>query len=223
MIKKTLPLLLFLICIHNLIAQSDSIKKNHLSVNLASGLISGEVGFFYDHRINDKFAYQISYGHRFYNFNIIVNGGSGLGYLILPQTGDIARIGFKRFIMTRRDKGIKPVYLTGRLSYWNLHTPKYCTRDGSNGLNSILRETISVEKYWGNIAVGIGKEFYPRQHIFFDLFYSVGISAGVKKIHKYAYGMSGSCDSETYPDNTFKKKFSICPTIELGCKFGFSW
>lgn len=224
MVKNVIFLSLFFIAnFHCIFGQVDSIKKNHLSVNLASGLISGEAGFFYDRKIRNEFAIQVSYGHRFYNFNIIQNGGEGLGYKYFPQTADIVRIGFKKFIRTRRDKGFKPVYLTSRLSYWNLHTPKYCNRHGSNGYNGILRETVSVDKNWGNLSVGIGKEFYPTKHLFFDVFYSAGVSIGQKKAHLYSYGNSGSCDSDLYPENTFRKSFSFSFTIELGCKLGFSW
>lgn len=199
--------------------QKDSLRKNHISFNIAAGLISGEVGLYFDHRISDKFGFQLSYGHRFYNFNLVKNGGSGFGILYFPQTSDIIRVGVKKYLksnnITNQNK-----YFIYRISAWNLHTPKYTTReDGSNGLSLIKRSVISVDKNVLNFALGIGKEI-NKKYLYVDLFASLAVSAGLKKTHIYSSGYGGSATNEYY-NNKFIKTFAFFPTIEFGCKIGF--
>jgi hypothetical protein len=206
-----------------LAAQADSTKlpgPHHLSVNMFAGLISGEVNIYYDLKLSSKWGGFISYGHRFHSFNMVEDGGVGTGYRFVPQTGDIARIGFKRYWSF--NKSTEPAfYLLGRIGYWNLHTRKYIKRYGSNGLNTTTREVISVDKNVGNIGIGIGKELHFKNHFFMDMFLSGGISCGEKKIHVYSSGSSGgSAVNFTYPPNTFRKGIAFFPTIELGFKLG---
>ena len=208
-------------------AQIDSAYKNHLSVNLAAGLISGEVGFYYDRRLTNRIAFQLSYGHRFYSFNLIHNGGpegQGLSYIIHPQYGDIFRIGLKKYIRIRNNGMARTAYLiTSRLSYWNLHTPKY-TRliNGSNGYSTSHREVISVDKNVLNLTFGIGREIIYNHSFFLDLFYCFGLSVGQKKTHMYTSGDQNHVYL-IYPPNTFVKTIALFPTIELGFKVGFGW
>ncbi|HEX8516354.1 MAG TPA: hypothetical protein VF868_09160 [Bacteroidia bacterium] len=200
-------------------AQNDSIRKNHFSINLASGLISGEVGLYYDHRISDKYGFLLSYGHRFYNFNFIINGGSGYGYRYFPQTADIIRIGLKKYWRNRPNSTeARHSYFLYRVSAWNLHTPKYTTRQGSNGLNGIERSVVAVDKNVVNCGFGVGREI-SKKYLFMDLFASVGISAGLKKIHVYSTGYSGSA-TDKYYDNRYIQTLALFPTIELGVKIG---
>lgn len=220
-INKMFCILVFLFICTSTIAQKDSIFKNHLSVNLASALISGEVGLYYDYRLSDRVAFQLSYGHRFYSPNIIQSGGHS-SYQIFPQTGDIIRIGLKKYLRVKNDLMARSAYLTYRLSYWNLHTPKYTNRDGPNGYNMILREVVSVDKNVLNVAFGIGKEINFNKSLFLDLFYTIGASAGQKKTHKYSYGDSNAA-SYMYPTNTIVKSLALFPTIELGIKVGIGW
>lgn len=222
--QKALIILVFFFLANCMVAQKDSLRKNHFSLNLAAITISGEAGLYYDRRLPKNWAIQISFGHRFWNFNVIQHGGYSPSYKILPQTGDVIRLGLKKFLHTSKDKetGYQSFYITGRLSYWYLHTPKYCKRYGSNGYNSILRETISVDKNVGHLSIGAGKEFYSKKHFYYDFSYCLGLGFGQKRTHVYSYGNSGSCNSETNPDNYFRKSFTILPTFELACKIGFS-
>lgn len=217
---KAFAILIFLICNGvGLSAQTDSLPHHHLSVNLSAATISGEVGFYYDYRFSEKIGFQLSYGHRFYSFNMIANGGSGFDYKYFPQQGDIVRLGVKKFF-TFKNGPVPTTYMMARLSFWNLHTPVYTIRYGSNGLNSTPREVISVDKNVANLGVGFGKEVYFGRHGFLDFFISYGLSIGQKKTHFYYHGYSNQYEY-LYPDNTFRKTVALFPTIETGCKIGF--
>lgn len=224
-INKLFCILVFLFICTLSFAQKDSIHKNHLSMNLAAGIISGEVGLYYDYRLSNKVAFQLSYGHRFYNFHIIVNGGYGLNYKYFPQQGDIIRLGVKKYFREVIDVKPRSFYLTYRLSYWNLHTPKYTTKDpaASNGMNMIRREIVSEDVNALNGAFGIGRELRADSTSSFDLFFTMGVSVGQKNTHKYSYGGSGSGDDYMYPPNTIVKTTTFYPTFELGWKFGYGW
>jgi hypothetical protein len=226
---KRSVVILFITVLHlsintiRLAAQADSVGqpgRHHLSVNMAAGLISGEANVYYDLKLSSKWGAFISYGHRFYSFNMVEDGGGGSGYRFVSQTGDIVRIGLKRYWSF--NTSTEPAfYLLGRIGYWNLHTPKYIKRYGSNGLNTTTREVISVDKNVGNIGIGIGKELHFKRHLFIDMFLSAGISCGEKEIHVYSSGASGgSAVNFTYPPNTFRKVIALFPTIELGFKLG---
>lgn len=228
--RRLLFCLLFVFICASAIAQNDSARKNHFSINFASGLFSGEAGLYFDHRISDKFGFQLSYGHRFYNFHIIENGGYGSSILFLPQTADIARIGLKKYLILRNNRTVRSnAYFIYRLSAWNIYTPKYTNRDGSNGLNSITRSVVSIDANVLNFAFGIGKEsearvtsgiWKDRGKLFVDFCASGGISFGSSKTHLYSSGSNGTATS-VYYDNRYQQGLTLFPVIELGCKVGF--
>ena len=219
-------LILFIFISSYSIAQKDSVCRNHISVNLAAGLISGEVGLYYDRRLSDKYAFQLSYGHRFYSFYLVQSGASGPGILYLPQQADIIRIGLKKYFRLKRhgykldNTARSPIYFNYRLSYWNLHTPKYTNRNGPNGENDILREVVSEDFNVLNFVFGIGKEFKPKKNLFVDLFATAGLSVGQLILHKYSY--RGDDNEFTYNDE-IRKGLGLLPVLELGCKVGFGW
>src|SRR6185295_19318443 len=189
------------------------------SINLPAAAISGEIGGYYDLRWSRKIGFQVAYGHRFYNVNFILNGGEGSGILYHPQQADVFRLGLKRYF-TFKNIDVPSTYLLFRTAYWQLHTPTYIVRHGSNGLNTTPREVISVDKYDANLGFGIGKELFFKKHFFVDAFVSLGFCVGEKKIHQYYYGDSNPYRYK-YPDHTFQKKLSFFPTIELGLRLGF--
>jgi hypothetical protein len=218
-IKKITFSILIICSYYSLPAQNDSLPRHHISVNLSAATISGEVGFYYDYRLSRNIGFQLSYGHRFYSFNMIINGGGGFDIKYFPQQGDIVRLGVKKYFTFKSDVEVPPAYMLCRLSFWSLHTPTYTTRYGSNGLNSTPREVISVDKNVGNLGVGIGKEVHFSKHGFLDLYVSIGVSVGEKKIHQHYHGHSNEYEFK-YPDNTFQKTLALFPTIETGCKIG---
>lgn len=217
--KKLFLLPFFISSFIALQAQTDSFPRHHFSFNIAAGIHSGEVGFYYDVRVSKLIGLQLSYGHRFYSFNFIENGGSGLDYKYLAQQGDVARVGVKLFFTSNPDVKVPSSYFLYRVSVWKLHTPTYITRDGSNGLNGTSREVISVDKEVVNFAVGVGKEFHIEKHFYIDLFVCIGVSAGKRKVHKYYYGYSDPYQFK-YPDNTYETYPTLFPTLELGFKLG---
>jgi hypothetical protein len=225
--QLTFCLLLVFICAST-IAQKDSVRKNHFSINFASGIISGELGLYFDHRLSDKFGFQLSYGHRFYNFHLINNGGYGSSILYFPQTADIVRIGLKKYLMLKKNRAVgSNAYFIYRLSAWNLHTPKYTDREGSNGLNSIKRSVVSIDDNVLNLAFGIGKEtdlifasgICKNKKLFLDLFVSGGISCGPSTVHVYSSGFRGSATDEYY-NNRYIHGLALFPVLELGVKLG---
>lgn len=222
---KRLSFILAFIFISSIsIAQKDSIRKNHISVNIAAGLISGEVGLYYDYRLSKKFTFQLSYGHRFYNFHLVVNE-DGKRNTYFPQQGDIIRIGLKKYFREIANVKSRLFYYTYRLSYWNMRTPKYTTIGNANPQShsptvtmpvavTVPREVISEQFNVLNVAFGIGREIYIGSRSSFDSFFSFGVSVGQKATHKY-------------PDNSnhqyIEKTGEIFPTLELGCKIGLGW
>ena len=222
--KKKVLLIFYLTTIFNYtgFGQMDSIKNN-ITTNIASGIISQEVGLYYDLKHTNKSILEFSYAHRFHNLTIIENGGDGGEYKIWKQTGDIARIGYKIFYNSINKYSVFNPYIYYRLSYWNLHTPIYTTRYGSNGLNSTKREVVSVDKNLINFAIGFGKSEQIDEHFYSDFFLILGVSAGQKKTHKYSYGYSGSGNEYQYPSNTFERTVTVLPTLELGINLGYYW
>jgi hypothetical protein len=220
-VNRLVCLFVFISISSKSIAQKDSLYKNRLSTNIAAALMSGEAGLYYDYRLSNTIGFQLSYGHRFYNFNIIENGGPGAGYKYFAQQGDIIRLGGKLYFM-EYGKINRTKYATIRLSYWNLHTPKYTNRDGPNGINSTPREIVSEDKNVLNIAAGMGKEINLKKTLFIDLFLSFGLSMGEKNTHKYSV-VGVPYGSYIYPPNTFLKTAAVFPTIEFGFKVGFGW
>jgi len=219
--RRFLFLIPFILINSPLTPQNEENRKIYLSSNVASGLISGEANLYLDYKLSENSCLQLSYGHRFYSFNLIKNGGSGSGIKYLPQQADVIRIGIKRYLKIENSNLQRTKYLIYRLSYWNLHTPKYTNRSGSNGLNSSHREIVSVDKNVGNFAFGIGKEVSSNKQLFIDLFLCIGISIGEKNTHRYSYtSYAGQIE---LPSNTFERSTSIFPTVELGCKIGIGW
>ena len=122
---QSILLLLFIFTCVTVFGQNDSVRKNHYSMNIAAGVISGEVGLYFDHRISDRLGLELSYGHRFYSFNF-VQGGGDQAYKYVPQTADVIRVGLKTYIGSNSNTIGKPnKYIVYRLGAWNLHTPKY--------------------------------------------------------------------------------------------------
>jgi len=222
--KQSSFLIFFLITVFNAdgFGQIDSVKNN-ITINIASGIIFQEAGFYYNLKHSEYSSIEFSYAHRFHDLTIIKNGGEGADNKIWKQTGDILRLGYKAYHKSRKKFSNYNPYLYYRLSYWNLHTPKYTTRYGSNGMNSTKREIISVDKNVVNLALGFGKSEQISDHFYTDFFLIFGLSAGQKKVHKYSYGYSGSGSEFQYPSNTFERKTTIFPSIELGINIGYYW
>lgn len=222
---KTLSLLFIYLStlITNVVFAQTSSNSHYLSTNIASGIFFQEAGFYYGVTSHDNKILEFSYAHRFHNLTIIENGGVGGAYIFWKQTGDIIRLGYKYFNEGIDKESNKIRYTYFRFSYWNLHTPNYTNRYGSNGLNMIKREVVSVNKNLLNIAIGFGKIKQLSKQSFIDYFIIFGVSAGQKTIHKYSYGFFGSGSDFLYPENTFEKNNTLYPTIELGFNLGGRW
>jgi len=220
--KEILTFLFVILLLLNSYGQRDSVR-NSVTTNLIAGVLFQEVGLYYNIKLSSHTLIELSYAHRFRNLTIIKNGGSGGEYKLWKQTGDIIRVGFKTYFQADYQFSNYTPYNYFRMSYWNLHTPKYTTREGPNGYNTSLREVISVDKNLINLALGLGKSEQIDEHLFMDFFFAVGLSVGSKRIHKYSYDKSGNGTAILYPDNTIEKTFSILPTIELGFNIGYFW
>jgi hypothetical protein len=203
-------------------AQKDTIPRHHLSANIAAGMLSGELGFYYDLRVSKYIGLQLSYGHRFYSFNLVENGIYDFDYKYAPQQGDIARIGVKVFFTRKPDIALPPAYFLYRFSYWKFHTPTYTVTHANSGWGNTEMEVLSVDKDVFNFGIGVGKEFHFENHLYMDMFASIGISQGKKITYKYYHGHSDPYEIK-YPDNTYTTEPALFPTLELGFKLGGFW
>lgn len=217
---KSFVISLFCLLEISCFAQNDSAKCS-LSTNIASGIFFQEAGLYYNLQLSHKSLLEISYGHRFRHITIIENGGKGSEYKFWKQTGDVLRIGYKVYHSPRNKYSSYSPYYYYRISYWNLHTPKYTTRNGSNGLSSTIREVVSADKNLVNLAIGIGKSEQYDNHFFTDFFFIMGLSIGSRRTHQYSYGYSGT--EFSYPVDAFKNTSVICPTVEIGVNVGYFW
>jgi hypothetical protein len=221
---KKIILIFFPICFCSLhvLGQQDSVR-NSVSTNIISGIIFQEAGIYYNIKINSSALIELSYAHRFRDLTIIKNGGEGGELKLWKQTSDIARIGFKSYHELDIKSGNFTPYFYARLSYWNLHTPKFTTRNGSNSIFNIKREVVSWDRNLVNMALGFGKSEQMDEHLFMDFFVVAGFSVGTKRIHKYTYDSTGNGTAFQYPENTIENTLSIFPTIELGFNVGYYW
>lgn len=220
---------IFLLSIHllclgylNAFCQQDSVR-NSVSTNLISGIIFQEAGLYYNIKINSSALIELSYAHRFRDLTIIKNGGKGGEFKLWKQTADIARIGFKSYHEIESKYSNFTPYYYARLSYWNLHTPKFTTRSGSNSTFNTKREVVSWDRNLINFSMGIGQSEQIDEHFFMDFFVVAGFSLGTKRIHKYSYDSTGNGTAFQYPENTIENTLSIFPTIELGFNIGYYW
>ena len=202
-------------------AQRDS-AVHYFTTNLASGIFFREAGLYYGHPISHNSLIEISYGHRFYNLTVIENGGEGADYKLWKQTGDLFKIGYKKYYAPKKHKPYKIPYLYLRTGYYDFHTPEYITRRGSNGLNTTFREVISVDKKLINLAVGFGKSEEVSENFIFDFFLIGGISTGNKTVNHHTYGGTDG-NSTAYPPNTKSSEGTLLPSFELGLNVGYYW
>ena len=205
------------------IAQSNSIPKHYISFNIPSAILSGELGFYYDTHLSKTFDLRASYGHRFWQFNVIKNGDVGGDYKYLPQRADIARFSLITHFHPSELETNSSLFLIFQPSYWKLQTPKYITTDGSNGLNSSTRYVISVQRKMFNSSIGFGHMLNINKHFYTDMFLLFGISFGTKYTHYYTRGYAGHEDIYIYPENTIESRESILPTIDIGTRIGYRW
>lgn len=217
-----LSLYILFICSPNAFGQQDSVR-NSINTNLISGIIFQEAGLYYNIKINSSALIELSYAHRFRDLTFIKNGGDGGEFKLWKQTSDIVRIGFKSYHEIEFQYSNFTPYYYARLSYWNLHTPKFTTRRGSNSTFNTFREVVSWDRNLINMGMGIGKSEQLDEHLFMDFFVVAGFSVGTKRIHKYTYDSTGNGTAIKYPENTIEKTISIFPTIELGFNIGYFW
>jgi hypothetical protein len=211
---KRLFIVLSILYFQNTFGQKDTIKKNCISINLFQIAVNGEAGLYFDRNIGKDLGFEFSYGHRFWNFNIIKGGGPNTTPYF-PQTADIIRIGIKRFINDKK------LYYSVRLGYENTHTPKYWERQGSGGLNSTWIKYISVDKNLFNFSTGMGKEYYYKEHLFINVFFAGGFCIGKKATHYFGDGQHGYFpETATYNKDEHYYNDAFFPTIEIGIKIG---
>jgi hypothetical protein len=220
--KKIIFLFLFIHACISVQAQKDTLLRHHLSANIAAGMLSGELGLYYDLRVSNYIGLQLSYGHRFYNFNLVENGMYDFDYKYVPQRGDIARVGIKVFFTPKSYTELPSAYFLYRFSYWKLHTPTYTVTHANSGLGNAEMEVLSVDKDVFNFGIGVGKEFHFENHVYMDMFVSIGISNGKKITYRYYHGHSDPYEIK-YPDNTYSTEPALFPTLELGFKLGGFW
>ncbi|MBK7966164.1 MAG: hypothetical protein IPK10_13375 [Bacteroidetes bacterium] len=221
---KKLILSLYLLCFCSLqsFSQQDSVR-NSVTTNIISGVLFQEAGLYYNIKITSSSLVELSYAHRFRDLTIIKNGGDGGEFKLWKQTSDIVRIGFKSYHEIESVYSNFTPYFYARMSYWNLHTPKFTTRSGSNSTFNIKREVVSWDRNLVNMALGFGKSEQMDEHLFIDFFVVAGFSIGTKRIHKYTYDSTGNGTALKYPENTIENTLSIFPTIELGFNVGYFW
>ena len=208
---------------NNCFAQKDTIANNHLSGNIVSAVLSGELGFYYEHSISKTCSFRISYGHRFWQGSIIKNGDVGGDYKYLPQEADVARLGIKKYLGANEKWKGKNSYIVFQTSYWHMQSPKYTTTNGSNGSNTSKREVVSVERKMLNGSVGFGSMHYYNKHFFSDTFIQFGVSKGHKFTQYYSYGWAEHEDAFLYPPKTIEKEDTFLPTIDIGFCLGYCW
>ncbi|HEX5002154.1 MAG TPA: hypothetical protein VFW78_06635 [Bacteroidia bacterium] len=222
---KTLFLNIFLFlvyCPKYCFSQTDTIPKHFLGANIAAAVLSGELGFYYEYAFHPSLQLTTSYGHRFWQFSIIENGRSGGDFKYLAQQADILRLGIKKQI-SRAKYRLATKYVVFQTSYWNMRSPKYTTRDGSNGLNDIRRDVISVNRKMFNGSIGFGMCTYQSEHFYSDAFIMLGVSTGNKSTHYYSWGWGGNDNDYDYPPDTIEKDKTLLPTIDIGYCLGFGW
>jgi hypothetical protein len=220
--KSILTFFTLFVCSQYAFGQQDSVR-NSITTNIISAALFQEAGLYYNIRISGSALIELSYAHRFRDLTIIKNGGEGGEFKLWKQTSDIVRIGFKSYHeLDIKSSNFTPYYYA-RLSYWNLHTPKFTTRSGSNSIFNTKREVVSWDRNLGNMAIGLGFSEQMDEHLFMDFFVVAGFSVGTKRIHKYTYDSTGNGTAFQYPENTIENTLSIFPTIELGFNVGYYW
>jgi hypothetical protein len=193
-------------------AQTDSTQympRHHLSVNLFAGAAFGEVGGYYDYRISKSISIQASYGHRFYDYHTYQqNIDVYTSRVYHPQLTDIYRLDLKTYFGAPQGKQFSNAYLLYRLHYWNTKARGYTQyygfdRQDEHHIHEIVK---SIEKKNIGIAIGLGKGFDFPSHLYLDLSFVTGFTAGNKRI--------------SFPNNNFEYRPSFFLTFELGVKLG---
>jgi hypothetical protein len=223
--KKIILILCIIISFLNgsVLSQTDSLCRYNLSANILAGALSGEAGFYFDYQISRFSVLRSSYAHRFWQANIIENGGAGSSIQYLACQSDVVRFGLKQYFYIPKKNKIGKYYVVAQAVYMKMNTPKYTTRYGSNGLNNIPRAVISVDRSMLGGSVGFGKTIYKSSKSFTETFFLFGLAGGDKTTTKYSGGNSGDGNEFDHnPDIVIKEK-GIFPIIDIGITIGYCW
>ena len=200
-------------------AQFDSTKSHYLSFNALAFTLAGEVGFYYEYWPKPSISYRISYGHRFWQPNVIKNGGSGSGIQYYPGKADAIRLGFKFHPFEYGTGESKPGYFLCQLNGFFFDSGKYTTREGSNGLNSIPRWVTKVERFMGGMTLGGGFTKIHKPTLCIDYFLAVGFCFGNKRTTDYSYGASNG-NQYDYNHDRVETTNAAMPLLEVGICIG---
>ncbi len=203
-------------------AQNDTVRSHYISGNLLALAIAGEVGFYYEYWTHPLISYRASYGHRFWQPNIIENGGAGSGIQYYPGQADAVRLGIKIHSFNSKTRVMKAGYGLCQLNGFFFDSGKYTTRQGSNGLNSTRRWVTKIERYMGGVTLGGGFIKMLDGNMFADYFLAVGFAMGSKKTTNYSYGTSDGNQFDYDPDVVEKSK-ALMPLLEFGICVGGFW
>ena len=221
-LKKGCLLIFLVLFASRLFAQLDTIHSHYLSANATSFLTTGEVGFYYEYWPASKFSFRVSYGHRFWQPNLIVNGGSGSGIQYYPGKAEVARLGTKMYFF--KDAGqLRRFYLLYNLNGMYFDSGKYTTRSGSNGMNGIPRWVTRVERMMGGMSVGGGTMQKLKNRLFIDYFIAFGYVMGEKTTTDYSYGGYAEGNIHDYDPDRVEKGRAAMPLVEFGICVGGVW
>lgn len=219
MFKKGFLIFFFILLTSRLSAQLDTTRSHYLTGNAVSLLLMGEVGFYYEYWPASKFSFRASYGHRFWQPNVIVNGSSGSGIQYYPGKADVVRLGTKMYFFD--DAGdVRKYYLLCHLNGIYFDSGKYTTRNGSNGMNGTFRWVTRVERMMGGMSLGGGTMQKLENRMVIDYFLTIGYVKGEKTITDYSYGGYAEGNIHDYDPDLVEKDEAGMPLIEFGICIG---
>lgn len=195
-------------------------EKLFFGVDVMRGLINLEPGIAFAYRVNDNLLVGGYYGHTFSSFNIIENGGSGAGYKYHSGTGEIVKLDVK--LCNEIGDKSDVLYTSYSLMYKHIYIPKYCNRDGSNGLSSTVRKIVSEDRDILKMLVNKGGIRFFLDRFYFEWYIGGGLSVRSRIIDKYSAGTNNSCDTYIYPVPKQEHRIRFSPAIDGGIRFGFT-
>ena len=195
-------------------------EKWFFSLDIIRGLVNREPGAAIAYKLNDWTLVELYYGHSFKSFNIIASGGDNGSYVYHPGQGEIVKAGVK--LCSDEDMMNDVRYLGLYVMYKHLNIPEYCNRHGSNGMNSILRETVSEQRDIVKLLVNTGGFRFHWDMYFLEWYAGGGVSLRSRMIDKFSWGYGGSCNEFQYPQGKYEHLLKASPAIDVGVRLGIT-
>lgn len=207
--------------------QKSAIKDSSLFVTeLNLNVINVEPGISLKYILGQHYYSLIAYSHPFYGFHIVENGDEGSDLKYWPYHGNNLSVGIGHSNKSFFSQENKISFLELRATFREMTVPKYCNRHGSNGLCSILRETVSEDRdyvafqLFFRITRIIERE--TNYNIFWQLFFGAGYQYRSIVRYKYEFGTNCSCNSNEYPPGTKENETNWLPRINMGILIGLN-